>query len=183
MTMNHHGDDLVDMCERVRNAATAYQSGTIEQNLTYACEEFVELTWANARLNESQVRATVEAIASAEGWDPPAVFFGDSSARCAAFVQLDSRSVKFNGRQVHISTVLHELAHRHHLLADAASFLSSREFTPEERSLIGPQVSRYAATNSKEFVAEVLSGYWAGQRYSDEVMALLSDCTDGKVNL
>ncbi len=126
MTMNHHSDDLVDMCERVRNAATAYQSGTIEQNLTYACEEFVELTWANARLNESQVRATVEAIASAEGWDPPAAFFGDSSARCAAFVQLDSRSVKFNGRQVHISTVLHELAH-----LVAASSVHSAHFRTE----------------------------------------------------
>ena len=79
--------------------------------------------------------------------------------------------------------VLHELAHRHHLLADAASYLSPRQFTQEERSLVDSQVSRYASVNSAEFVAEVLSGYWSGRAYSDEVVSLLSDCTNGKVTL
>lgn len=99
------------------------------------------------------------------------------------YVSPEARRLDGNGWVSQPNPVLHELAHRHHLLADAASFVSSRDFTPEERSLIESQVSRYAATNSKEFVAEVLSGYWAGQRYSDEVMALLSDCTGGKVTL
>lgn len=99
------------------------------------------------------------------------------------YVSPEARRLEANGWVSQPNPVLHELAHRHHLLADATSFLSSRDFTPEERSLVKSQVSRYAATNSKEFVAEVLSGYWAGQRYSDEVMVLLSDCTDGKVTL
>lgn len=99
------------------------------------------------------------------------------------YVSPEALRLEANGWVSQPNPVLHELAHRHHLLADATSFLSSRDFTPEERSLVESQVSRYAATNSKEFVAEVLSGYWAGQRYSDEVMVLLSDCTDGKVTL
>ena len=111
MTRIHDSNDLVAMCEHIIVTAAEYSSGTIEQNLTYACEEFVTLTWPHAELSEDDVRATIDAIAMAEGWDPPAVFFGNSSSRCEAYVQLESRSVKFNRRHVQLSTVLHELAH------------------------------------------------------------------------
>jgi HK97 family phage portal protein len=99
------------------------------------------------------------------------------------YVSPDAERLEDTGWVSQSNPVLHELAHRHHLMADAVSYLSPRLFSPEERSVVEASVSRYAATNSKEFVAEVLSGYWAGNVYGDDVLALLSDCTNGKVTL
>ena len=79
--------------------------------------------------------------------------------------------------------ILHELAHRHHLIADVESYLSPRLFSADERSLIESEVSRFAATNSVEFVAEALSGYWEGRQFGDDIRRLVSECTNGKVTL
>jgi HK97 family phage portal protein len=99
------------------------------------------------------------------------------------YVSPDAERLEDTGWVSQSNPVLHELAHRHHLMADAVSYLSPRLFSPEERSIVEAGVSRYAATNSREFVAEVLSGYWAGIVYGDDVLALLSDFTNGKVTL
>jgi hypothetical protein len=73
--------------------------------------------------------------------------------------------------------VLHELGHRFHAMADGDSYTTAADvsFTPEQRSLIESEVSRYAATNGREFVAEVLAGHAAGRRYSEEVRSLLAE--------
>jgi HK97 family phage portal protein len=73
--------------------------------------------------------------------------------------------------------VLHELGHRFHAMADGDSYTTAADvsFTPEQRSLIESEVSRYAATNGREFVAEVLAGHAAGKKYSDEIRSLLVD--------
>lgn len=77
--------------------------------------------------------------------------------------------------------LLHELAHRHHALADAESYEASASlsFDAESRE-IAESVSRYAATSRREFVAETLAGMWSGKEYSDDVMRLLSSATNGK---
>jgi hypothetical protein len=77
--------------------------------------------------------------------------------------------------------LLHELAHRHHAVADAESYdaSASLSFDAESRD-VAKSVSRYAATSHREFVAEVLAGLWAGKEYGDDVMRLLSSVTNGK---
>lgn len=99
------------------------------------------------------------------------------------YVSPNATRLEKNGWVSQSNPVLHELAHRHHMMADVQSYLSPRQFTAEERSLVESEVSRYAATSSKEFVAEVLSGSWAGCEYSASVVSLLDECTNGKVSL
>jgi hypothetical protein len=81
--------------------------------------------------------------------------------------------------------ILHEAAHRHHVLADFGSYISSAsfQFSDEQRSLISSDVSRYAATSGREFVAEVLAGSWAGKKYGHGIRKILSQVTNGKVEL
>lgn len=57
-----------DLCAAVRVRATRYGKGSVEQNLTYACEELVTETWPSAVLQEHLVRSTVDTIAMVEGW-------------------------------------------------------------------------------------------------------------------
>lgn len=77
--------------------------------------------------------------------------------------------------------LLHELAHRHHALADAESYEASKSlvFSDAESRAIAESVSRYATSNGREFVAEVVSGLWAGKEYGDDVMRMLSTITNG----
>jgi hypothetical protein len=81
--------------------------------------------------------------------------------------------------------ILHEAAHRHHVLADFASYISSAsfQFSDEQRSLISGEVSRYAAKSGREFVAEALAGSWAGKKYGHGIRQILADVTNGKVTL
>lgn len=81
--------------------------------------------------------------------------------------------------------LLHELAHRHHALADAESYEGSGRdaFDDVETRSIAESVSQFAATNAREFVAEVIAGTWAGKEYSSDVMRLLSTVTNGKFSL
>jgi len=111
VTQSQSNNELSDLCERAQTIATTYGAGSFEQNLTYACEELVTSTWPHAVFDENTVRSTIEAIAMAEGWDPPAVYFGAESRRCLAYAERESRSLMFRGRSVHLATVLHELAH------------------------------------------------------------------------
>jgi hypothetical protein len=126
MTQPDSRVELSELCERAQTIATTFGPGSLEQNLTYACEEVVTSTWPGAALDEDMVRSTIEAIAMAEGWDPPAAYFGTESRRCVAYAERDSRSVMFRGQSVHLATVLHELAH-----LQAASAAHSQLFRHE----------------------------------------------------
>jgi hypothetical protein len=77
--------------------------------------------------------------------------------------------------------LLHELAHRHHALADSESYEASKSlvFSDAESRAIAESVSRYATSSGREFVAEAVAGLWAGKEYSDDVMRLLSVVTNG----
>jgi len=79
--------------------------------------------------------------------------------------------------------LLHELAHRHHAIADADSYEASAPLEDEELRSVATRVSRYAATGSREFVAEVIAGSWAGKEYDSDVMSLLSRITNGAFSL
>jgi HK97 family phage portal protein len=77
--------------------------------------------------------------------------------------------------------LLHELAHRHHALADEESYEASSALSfGDEGRKVAESVSRYAATSHREFVAETLAGLWSGKDYGDDVMRLLSAVTNGK---
>lgn len=81
--------------------------------------------------------------------------------------------------------ILHELAHRHHFKADRASYECAEfiSLTEEQQDVAKRDVSRFAATNAKEFVAEVIAGSMSGKKYGYDVRSLLSLFTDGKVTL
>lgn len=81
--------------------------------------------------------------------------------------------------------ILHELAHRSHAQADKNSYECSEfiSLSDEQRSIAEKEVSRYSATNAREFVAEVIAGSWAGRKYGQEILDLFGVLTDGKVPL
>jgi len=81
--------------------------------------------------------------------------------------------------------LLHELAHRHHAMADEESYESAEsvQFDDEETRSVAARVSRYATTSGREFVAEVVAGVWSGNEYDSEVMGLLSRVTNGMFSL
>jgi hypothetical protein len=85
---------------------------------------------------------------------------------------------KFN--EGHLSTnakgalITHELAHQ--MLGD----LGNKEFDENEKK-IAAQVSKYAATNHDEFVAEFLAGTLGGAKYSDDVKQLFMDLTEKSI--
>lgn len=81
--------------------------------------------------------------------------------------------------------LLHELAHRHHAMADEESYESAEsvQFDDEETRSVAARVSRYATTSGREFVAEVVAGVWSGKEYDSEVMGLLSRFTNGMFSL
>lgn len=81
--------------------------------------------------------------------------------------------------------LLHELAHRHHAMADEESYESAEsvQFDDEETRSVAARVSRYATTSGREFVAEVVAGVWSGKEYDSEVMGLLSRVTNGMFSL
>lgn len=70
--------------------------------------------------------------------------------------------------------LMHELAHAFHARASTRSYEASKDisFTDEQRSIIAEGVSRYACENGREFMAEFLSGAWAGREYSPEVVSI-----------
>ena len=103
--------ELSHMIDAVRERSGSYTGGTAEQNLTYACEDVVVGVWPGPMFDHHLVVSRVESIAMDEGWDAPSVFFGRTPARCVAFTQLETRSVKFFEGDVHVVTMLHELAH------------------------------------------------------------------------
>lgn len=81
--------------------------------------------------------------------------------------------------------VLHELAHRHHFKADANSYECAEfiSLTEEQQEIAKREVSRFAATNAREFVAEVIAGSMAGRKYGHAIQSMLAVFTDGKVAL
>jgi HK97 family phage portal protein len=70
--------------------------------------------------------------------------------------------------------LLHEVSHRLHYQSDPESYRKSElvTFSDEQRSLIESQVSRYAAVNGREFIAEYIAGQLSGQTYSPEIAAI-----------
>lgn len=70
--------------------------------------------------------------------------------------------------------LLHEACHRIHRTSDADSYRDSESvtFTPEQRELIEAEVSRYAAVNAREFIAEYIAGQLSGKIYSPDITAI-----------
>jgi hypothetical protein len=70
--------------------------------------------------------------------------------------------------------LLHEACHRLHYQSDPESYRKSElvTFSDEQRSLIESQVSRYAAVNGREFIAEYIAGQLSGKTYSPEITAI-----------
>jgi hypothetical protein len=77
------------------------------------------------------------------------------------------------------------MAHRAHAQADRNSYECSEfiSLSDEQRSVAEKEVSRYSATNAKEFVAEVIAGSWSGRKYGQAILDLFKAFTDGKVAL
>ena len=78
---------------------------------------------------------------------------------------------------------LHEAAHRIHARANPQSYEAAalREFTAEQREAITHEVSSVAAISGREFVAEVLAGMMAGQKYAHDIMRLVREVAGSEV--
>jgi HK97 family phage portal protein len=84
------------------------------------------------------------------------------------------RELVRNGWFSQQNPLMHELAHAFHARASQRSYEKSRDisFTEEQRAVITAGVSRFAATNGREFMAEFLAGAWTGREYSPEVVSI-----------
>ena len=99
---------------------------------------------------------------------------------------VDSLSLSaMNGWMSQPNPVLHEYSHRYHMMSNPEGYPASCEvsLTKEQRTLISSEVSRYAATNAKEFIAEYVAGRLSGKTYSDEVKEIVHSVTNGCVRL
>jgi len=108
-----------------------------------------------------------------------------SSEEDAVYVDPEACLLESSGWTSQPNPVLHEISHRVHATSDPASYASSLayEFTAEQRQMIESSVSRYAAVNGREFVAEVIAGVLSGHDYSPDVMGIFYEITDDKVGL
>lgn len=108
-----------------------------------------------------------------------------SSEEDAVYVDPEACHLEESGWTSQANPVLHEIAHRTHAKSDPVSYERSLayDFTSEQRKMIEGLVSRYAATNGREFVAEVIAGVLSGHDYSPDVMGLFYEITDDKVDL
>lgn len=71
--------------------------------------------------------------------------------------------------------ILHEVGHAMHLRnvgREQYRKLDAIIFTADEKSAIAKEVSRYAATNARELVAEVYAGHVTGKTYSPQLTSL-----------
>lgn len=143
-----------------------------------------------------QVEHLIEAARFAAGELPKIEFRAIGAAAATYIVDADTIFVSpeltadfsdevASGWLSQANPILHEAAHRLHAFADFGSYTTSASlsFTDEQRSLIESEVSRYAATSGREFVAEALAGQWSGKKYSKKIGSLVRSVTNGKVRL
>lgn len=144
-----------------------------------------------------EVRRLIEDV-EALGLDLPSIEVRDDLGKALAFYdhsddtlyvspQIDRRSILSLQRSAsdrwvsQPNPILHELGHRVHMRTYPATYESSElvEFTAEQRHLISENVSRFAATNGREFVAETVAGVLAGRNYCEEILDLFWEVTSG----
>lgn len=80
--------------------------------------------------------------------------------------------------------VLHELGHKYHsdIVGSAYDNQKNYRFNDSQKA-VAMSVSKYAATNGLEFVAETYAGVRSGKTYGKEVFDLLRAVTGGRVSL
>lgn len=144
-----------------------------------------------------EVRRLIEDV-EALGLDLPVIEVRDDLGKALAFYdhdgdtlyvspKIDRRSVLSLQRSAsdrwvsQPNPILHELGHRVHKRTYPDTYESSEsvEFTAEQRHLISENVSRFAATNGREFVAETVAGVLAGRNYCEEILNLFWEVTSG----
>lgn len=78
---------------------------------------------------------------------------------------------------------LHEAAHAIHARANPESYQLSGEepLAPEHRDWVAREVSEVAALSAREFVAEVLAGLLAGNKYGDDILDLAREVAGSEV--
>lgn len=78
---------------------------------------------------------------------------------------------------------LHEAAHAIHARANPESYQLSGEvsLTPEQCDLVSREVSEVAGLGAREFVAEVLAGTLAGEKYGDDILSLAREFAGSEV--
>lgn len=70
--------------------------------------------------------------------------------------------------------IVHEIGHARHGVERFNEYLSSKSLTAAQKQ-IALRVSRYAATNSAEYVAEVYTGLIRGEQFSQEILSLYQE--------
>lgn len=149
----------------------------------------------------AEVRSLISEAAAAVGCSSPRVTVCDIGNAIAAWdenagvlrisdrVSMRSlaavRKAATSGWTSQPNPVLHELAHRAHASISPTTYARSADTAlTDEQASIAAQVSRYAAkANAREFIAEAIAGVWAGKSYSEAVVGLVSEFTNGEIVL
>jgi hypothetical protein len=136
-----------------------------------------------------RITSRVRGFGGAEGLNVPAAFVGELASRATeiainpratlwldpAGFQAAAYAAGLASSSNRMAVLLHELAHQEHYFSDPDRYVNLH-FTGGGYSLlvrlIGPQVSRYAATCPLEFVAETYAGLATGESYTRDVMDL-----------
>ena len=74
----------------------------------------------------------------------------------------------------------HELGHLHHFKMNFRTYVDPILFTESERKMVREQVSPYAGTNSREFIAEVFSGKLNDKYFSRSINILYKKMIYGR---
>lgn len=86
----------------------------------------------------------------------------------------DQYKAGFNSSDSPDHMMRHELGHVAHMKVTGGLKASREHWDADAKGIAAKDISRYAAKNPDEFVAEVFAGHRAGKSYGAEVMALYS---------
>lgn len=91
--------------------AKEYKNCSIEQALTYSCEDIVENEIGSRILSSGSITEWLEQVCAREDIDVPDVLVRRASPKSLASADIDSHTICIRGIDTTTATVLHEIAH------------------------------------------------------------------------
>lgn len=91
--------------------AKEYKNCSIEQALTYSCEDIVENEIGSRILSSGSTTEWLEQVCAREDIDVPDVLVRRASPKSLASADIDSHTICIRGIDTTTATVLHEIAH------------------------------------------------------------------------
>lgn len=103
--------DIHQLISRARDGAQNFPRASLEQALTYSCEQLADEELGIRIMSPSDIQPWLENVCHAEDLDVPHLQFSRKRPKSLAVASIDSQAICLFGRDIRQSTVLHELAH------------------------------------------------------------------------